>query len=234
MLGDQSEDAAMATRITVDIVSDAICPWCFIGKRRFERALRKAPADLEVVVGWRPYQLNPEMPPEGMDRKAYLAAKFGGDARADQIYRQVRAAGAGEGIQFNFEGMRRTPNTINAHRLIGVAGRAGRQDPVVEALFRAYFLDGRDIGDPATLIEIGAGAGLDANVLAEYLAGRDDVERVEAEDAMARRMGIQGVPCFIFNRKYAISGAHEPAAFLEVFDVLRREADAAAAAPAQS
>jgi predicted DsbA family dithiol-disulfide isomerase len=223
----------MATRITVDIVSDAICPWCFIGKRRFERALRKAPGDIEVMVGWRPYQLNPEMPPEGMDRKAYLAAKFGGDGRADQIYKQVREAGAGEGIEFNFEGMRRTPNTINAHRLIGVAGRAGRQDPVVEALFRAYFLDARDIGDAATLVEIGAGAGLDAKVLADYFAGRDDVERVEAEDAMARRMGIQGVPCFIFNRKYAISGAHEPAAFLEVFDVLRREAGAAAPAPAQ-
>jgi predicted DsbA family dithiol-disulfide isomerase len=221
----------MPLRITVDIVSDAICPWCFIGKRRFERALKEAPSDIEVMLAWRPYQLNPDMPPEGMDRKAYLAAKFGGDTRSERIYQAVREAGAGEGIHFNFVGMMRTPNTINAHRLIGLAGRGGRQDPVVEALFRAYFLDGRDIGDAGTLVEIGAAAGLDAKVLADYFAGRDDVERVEAEDAMARRMGIQGVPCFIFNRKYAISGAQEPAAFLEVLDLLRREA-AAEAMPA--
>ena len=218
----------MTARITVDIVSDAICPWCFIGKRRFERALAQAPKDFEVLVGWRPYQLNPEMAPEGMDRKAYLAAKFGGDAKADRIYQSVREAGAAEGIDFNFAGMKRTPNTIDAHRLIGVAERAGMQDAVVEGLFRAYFLDGRDIGDADTLAEIGAAGGLDAKVVRDYLGGRDDVERVENEDGMARRMGIQGVPCFIFNRKYAISGAQEPAAFLEVLDLLRREAAAEA------
>lgn len=223
----------MTARITVDIVSDAICPWCFIGKRRFERALAQAPKDFEVLVGWRPYQLNPEMAPEGMDRKAYLAAKFGGDAKADRIYQSVREAGAAEGIDFNFAGMKRTPNTIDAHRLIGVAERAGMQDAVVEGLFRAYFLDGRDIGDADTLAEIGAAGGLDAKVVRDYLGGRDDVERVENEDGMARRMGIQGVPCFIFNRKYAISGAQEPAVFLEVLDRLRREA-AAEAMPASA
>ena len=223
----------MTIRITVDIVSDAICPWCFIGKRRFERALAEAPNDVEVMVGWRPYQLNPEMPPEGLDRAAYLAAKFGGEAKAERIYQSVRDAGAGEGIEFNFAGMKRTPNTINAHRLIGVAGRAGVQDAVVEGLFRAYFLDGRDIGDAETLAAIGAGGGLNAKVLRDYLAGRDDVERVENEDGMARKMGIQGVPCFIFNRKYAISGAQEPAVFLEVLDLLRREA-AAEAMPASA
>ena len=223
----------MTIRITVDIVSDAICPWCFIGKRRFERALAETPKDVEVLVGWRPYQLNPEMPPEGMDRSAYLAAKFGGDAKADHIYRSVREAGASEGIDFNFAGMKRTPNTIDAHRLIGVAGRAGVQDAVVEALFRAYFLDGRDIGDADTLAAIGAAGGLNAKVVRDYLAGRDDFERVENEDGMARKMGIQGVPCFIFNKKYAISGAQEPAVFLEVIDLLRREA-AAEAMPASA
>jgi predicted DsbA family dithiol-disulfide isomerase len=215
----------MTTRITVDIVSDAICPWCYIGKRRFARALAEAPGGIEVAVAWRPYQLNPEMPPGGMDRKAYLAAKFGGDARADEIYRAVREAGASVGIDFNFAGMTRTPNTVNAHRIIGLAGRAGVQDAVVDGLFRAYFLEGRDIGDTDVLVDVAAAGGLEPGTLQAYLAGRDDVERVEAEDAMARRMGIQGVPCFIFNRKYAISGAQEPAAFVEALTRLKREAE---------
>ncbi len=225
----------MTTRITVDIVSDAICPWCFIGKRRFERALAEAPKDIEVVVAWRPYQLNPEMPPEGMDRKAYLSAKFGGDARADAIYRRVREAGASVGIDFNFAGIPRTPNTTDAHRLIGIAARADKQDAVVEGLFRAYFLEGRDIGNRAVLAAVAAAAGLEEPVIRDYLAGRDDVERVANEDAVARRMGIQGVPCFILNRKYAISGAQEPAVFLEALALLKREAAAEAVpAPANS
>lgn len=214
----------MTTRITVDIVSDAVCPWCFIGKRRFEQALAEAPKDIEVLVAWRPYQLNPEMPPEGMDRKTYLSTKFGGDARADEIYQRVREAGQSVGIDFNFKGIPRTPNTINAHRLIGIAGRAGKQDAVVEGLFRAYFLDGRDIGDREVLAAVATAAGLDEKTVRDYLAGRDDVDRVENEDATARRMGIQGVPCFILNRKYAISGAQEPAVFLEALEMLKREA----------
>lgn len=225
----------MTTRITVDIVSDAVCPWCFIGKRRFEQALAEAPKDIEVLVAWRPYQLNPEMPPEGMDRKTYLSTKFGGDARADEIYQRVREAGQSVGIDFNFKGIPRTPNTINAHRLIGIAGRAGKQDAVVEGLFRAYFLDGRDIGDRDVLAAVATAAGLDEKTVRDYLAGRDDVDRVENEDATARRMGIQGVPCFILNRKYAISGAQEPAVFLEALERLKREAAGEAIpAPANS
>ena len=214
----------MTTRITVDIVSDAICPWCFIGKRRFEQAMAAAPQDVEILVAWRPYQLNPEMPSEGMDRKAYLSAKFGGDAKADTIYERVRAAGASVGIDFNFAGIPRTPNTIDAHRLIGLAGRAGRQDAVVEGLFRAYFLEGRDIGDRTVLAAVAAAADFNDQKIRDYLAGPDDVERVNNEDAMARRMGIQGVPCFILNRKYAISGAQEPAVFIEALETVKREA----------
>jgi predicted DsbA family dithiol-disulfide isomerase len=214
----------MTTRVTIDIVSDAICPWCFIGKRRLERALTRLPADFEVRIGWRPFQLNPDMPAGGMDRRAYLAAKFGGNSRASQIYQAVRDAGAGEGIGFNFDAIARTPNTIDAHRLIDYAARVGKQDAVVEGLFRAYFLDGRDIGDRDTLVEIGAGAGLEAAALRAYLASAEDAERIANEDATARRMGIHGVPCFIFNRKYAVSGAQEPAVFLEVFEALKREA----------
>jgi predicted DsbA family dithiol-disulfide isomerase len=196
-----------------------------------------APQDVEILVAWRPYQLNPEMPPAGMDRKAYLSAKFGGDAKADTIYERVRAAGASVGIDFNFAGIPRTPNTIDAHRLIGLAGRAGRQDAVVEGLFRAYFLEGRDIGDRAVLAAVAAAADFNDQKIRDYLAGPDDVERVNNEDAMARRMGIQGVPCFILNRKYAISGAQEPAVFLEALEVLKREAageTVSAAAPANT
>lgn len=225
----------MTTRITVDIVSDAICPWCFIGKRRFEQALAQAPKDVEVLVAWRPYQLNPDMPPEGMDRKTYLSTKFGGDARADEIYQRVREAGQTVGIDFDFKSIPRTPNTIDAHRLIGVAGRAGKQDAVVEALFRAYFLEGRDIGSHDVLAGVAAAAGLEEKTIRDYLAGRDDVDRVGNEDALARRMGIQGVPCFILNRKYAISGAQEPAVFLEAIEMLKREAAGVAVpAPANS
>lgn len=182
------------------------------------------PKDVEVLVAWRPYQLNPDMPPEGMDRKTYLATKFGGDARADEIYQRVREAGQSAGIDFDFKSIPRTPNTIDAHRLIGVAGRAGKQDAVVEALFRAYFLEHRDIGNRDVLADIAAAAGLEEKTIRDYLAGSDDVDRVGNEDAMARRMGIQGVPCFILNRKYAISGAQEPAVFLEAIEMLKREA----------
>jgi predicted DsbA family dithiol-disulfide isomerase len=216
----------MPTPIAIDIVSDAVCPWCYVGKRRLEAALAAAGPEYEVMVGWRPFQLNPDMPPGGMDRQEYLAAKFGGEARARGIYDRIRAVGDEVGVPFAFERIGRTPNTIDAHRLIDRAGRLDRQDAVVEALFRAYFLDGRDIGDRETLAAIAAAAGLDGAAIRDYLASDDDRQRIAEEDAMARRMGIQGVPCFILNRKYAISGAQEPAVFLQVFQKLKDEAEA--------
>jgi predicted DsbA family dithiol-disulfide isomerase len=148
------------------------------------------------------------------------------------MYQSVREAGKTVGIDFQFEAIKRTPNTINAHRLIGLAGRAGVQDPVVEALFRAYFLEGRDIGDLGVLAEIGVAAGLEGKVLRDYLAGTDDVERVKNEDATARKMGIQGVPCFIFNRKYAVSGAQEPEVLLQVMERVKTEGATAPVAAA--
>lgn len=222
----------MPTRIAIDIVSDAICPWCFIGKRRLEAALAAAGPEYEVMVGWRPFQLNPDMPRAGMDRQEYLAAKFGGEARARGIYDRVRAVGDEVGIPFAFDRIPRTPNTIDAHRLIDRAGKLGRQDEVVEALFKAYFLDGRDIGALDTLASVAAEAGLDAADIRAYLAGEDDRARIAEEDAMARRIGIQGVPCFILNRKYAISGAQEPAVFLDAFARLKAEGEDARPAPA--
>ena len=227
----------MARKITVDIVSDTVCPWCYVGKRRFEEALARRPPDLDVYVGWRPFQLNPDMPAEGMDRKAYLAAKFGGDERAEHIYSAIVEAGASTGLDFDFAGMARQPNTLDSHRLIDRAGRAaedsagrpGLQDAVVERLFRACFMEGRDIGDRETLVELAADAGMDADETRAYLASDEDAERIRQEDLMARQMGIQGVPCFIVNRQYAVSGAQEPAVFLKAFEQVLEAEDAAVA-----
>jgi predicted DsbA family dithiol-disulfide isomerase len=204
----------------IDIISDVICPWCFIGKRRLERALALRP-ELETAITWRPFQLNPDMPEEGIDRRAYLAAKFGGDAHAERIYASVSEAGATVGIPFAFDRIRRTPNTRDAHRLIRYAAAEERADPLVEALFRAYFIDGRDIGDRATLAEIAGEIGLDADEAASWLAGPAERDEVVAEDRGARRLGINAVPCFIFERQYAVSGAQEPEFFLPVFDLVR-------------
>ena len=200
----------------IEIFSDVICPWCFIGKRRLERALEQRPG-LEVSIAWRAFQLNPWMPPEGIGRKAYLEAKFG-SRDASRIYDGIRRVGAAEGIDFRFDRIPRTPNTLNAHRLIRLAATEGCQDAVVEALFQAYFLEGRDIGDLAVLADIGETAGLDARMPLEADAERASVR---AEDARARQMGIQGVPCFIIDRSYAVSGAQEPEYFLPVFDLVQ-------------
>ncbi len=226
----------MTRKITVDIVSDTVCPWCYVGKRRFEEALARRPPDLDVFVGWRPFQLNPDMPPEGMDRKSYLAAKFGGDERAEHIYSAIREAGASTGLDFDFGRMARQPNTLDSHRLIDRAGRAaedsggrpGLQDAVVERLFRACFIEGRDIGDRETLVELAADAGMDADETRAYLDSDEDAERIRQEDLMARQMGIQGVPCFIVNRQYAVSGAQDPAVFLKAFEQVLEAEEAAA------
>jgi len=212
----------------IDIFSDVICPWCFIGKKRLEKALALRPP-AELVVHWRAFQLNPDMPAGGMDRKAYLETKFGGPEAAQRIYDNVRAAGTRESIPFAFERIPRTPNTVGAHRLIRFGQRGGRQDEVVSALFQAYFIDGRNVGDPATLAKIAGEAGLDETAAARYLAGDEDTEQVLAEDAFARKLGIGGVPCFIFDGKYAVSGAQEPEAFLPVFDLVAGGGQAEAA-----
>lgn len=207
--------------IRIDIVSDAICPWCFIGKRRLERALASdAPGG--IVVGWRPFQLNPDMPDEGMDRKDYLRMKFGSDSGGER-YKHVIAAGLEEGIPFDFAGMKRTPNTIKAHRLIRRAEAEGTQDATVEALFQAYFTRAVDIGDIGTLADVAASVGADRAAVRAYLESDEGDAEVRAEDAFARQIGIQGVPCFVVERKYAISGAQPPEAFAEVFARVRAE-----------
>jgi predicted DsbA family dithiol-disulfide isomerase len=209
----------------IDIISDVICPWCFIGKRRLEKALALRP-ELVAEIAWRPFQLNPDMPPEGMERQSYLAAKFGGGAHAERIYTHVAEAGATADIAFAFDRIRRTPNTRDAHSLIRFAAAADCADRTVEALFRAYFIEGRDIGDRAVLTEIAGEVGLDAEAARRWLARKAELDHVLAEDRQARRLGINAVPCFIFERQYAVSGAQEPEFFLPVFDLVRSNAAA--------
>ena len=204
----------------LDIFSDTICPWCYVGKRRLARALALRPQP-KMAVRWRAFQLNPGMPPEGMVRERYVDAKFGSAERAKRMYEAVTAVGASEGIDFNFESIRRTPNTLLSHRLLRKAGREGLQEPLLDAIFQAYFLDGRDIGSARVLTEIAETVGLADS--AQYLAGEEDGKEVRAEDSLARRQGINGVPCFIFNYRFLLSGAQEPESFFQLFDLAREE-----------
>jgi len=204
----------------IDIVADVICPWCFIGKRRLETALAQRPA-IAPDITWRPFQLNPDMPREGMPRDAYLAAKFGGQAHAKRINQAAVDAGHSVGIPFAFDKIARTPNTLNAHRLVRYAQRHGRANEVVDRLFSGYFIEGRDIGDLDTLAEIAGDSGLDTGDAARFLAGVSERAEVAADDSGARRLGINAVPCFIFAGQYAISGAQEPQFFYPVFDLIQ-------------
>ena len=216
----------------IDIYSDTICPWCFIGKRRLERALAERPQS-DLKISWKAFQLNPQMPREGIDRQRYLELKFGGPAGARQVYDQVRQVGAQEGIDFAFESIGHTPNTLESHRLIRHASSAGLQDEVVQSLFDAYFLEGRDIGDGDVLVAAAATAGLDPERARAYLAGDEDRESVAAEDAHARYIGIQGVPTYILNGKYVLSGAQPPEILFNMFDLGREEDHTATEAPVQ-
>ncbi len=192
----------------IDVYSDVVCPWCYVGKRRLERAL--ASIDDGVRVTWRPFQLNPTMPPDGMDRKTYLEAKFGSLEAFGRLEEQILAAGEGERIPFAFEKIQRTPNTFSAHRLVWHAEAQGKQDAMVETLFRAYFLEGQDIGNVKTLVHVAAEAGLDRAETESFLSSDEGVTEVNADEAAGHRMGIRGVPHFLLNGTYAISGAQSP------------------------
>lgn len=206
----------------IDIVSDTVCPWCFIGKRRLEKALAARP-QRKPEIRWRPYQLNPELPAHGMDRDAYMAAKFGSKERAREIFATIAEAGRSEGLDFAFGRVARAPNTLDSHRLIRWAGSAGCQDAVVEALFAAYFLEGRDISDPEVLTDIAAACGMDVALVARLLAEGRDRDLVAQEVALARRLGITGVPTFLFDDRYAVSGAQEPEVLVQIMDRLAAE-----------
>ena len=207
------------TPVSLDIFSDPVCPWCMIGKAHLDRALESRP-DHPFVVAWHPFQLNPDMPKEGADRRAYLEAKFGGKAAAAQAYAQVATAAEAAGVPIAFETMDRTPNTLDAHRLIHWAGIEGRQSAVAAALFRAYFQQGRDIGDAATLAQIGAEAGMDGAAVARLLASQADADDIAARDLDARTRGVRAVPTFLIARQYVVSGAQPVAFWQQVIDEL--------------
>jgi predicted DsbA family dithiol-disulfide isomerase len=203
--------------LTVDVYSDVICPWCYVGKRRLERALKQLNGSVPVHISWRPFQLNPTMPKSGIDRRQYLEAKFGGSEAAQSIYDHVAAAGAAERIPFAFDRIARTPNTFAAHRLIWLAGDHGKQDEVVELLFRQYFVEGEDIGDVQTLARAVAEAGLDRATVEAFLNSNEGVESVKAEEAAGHRLGIRAVPYFVINGTSVLSGAQPPEEFLAAF-----------------
>ncbi|NPD19001.1 DsbA family oxidoreductase [Alterinioella nitratireducens] len=208
--------------IKLDIISDPICPWCFIGKANLDRALEAA-GDHPFTVEWHPFQLNPDMPREGMDRRAYLEAKFGGKEGAVRAYAPVVEAAEKAGLKINFEGIARTPNTLDAHRLIHWAGLEGRQTPMVAALFKAYFQEGRDIGDATVLADIAEALEMDRAMTLRLLAGDADTDDIRARDAHARERGVTGVPCFIVANQHALPGAQPPELWAQVIREIREQ-----------
>lgn len=211
----------------IDIVSDTVCPWCFIGKRRLEKALAMRP-DIEFDVRWRAYQLDPTIPPEGVDRKEYMRAKFGDNPNRQAMQDALRQAGESEDIAFAFDRITRSPNTLDSHRLIRWSATTGIQNDVVERLFEAYFEEGRDIGNRDVLTEIADEAGMDSATVADLLDQGVDAELIRNEVALAHRLGISGVPTFIFQNKYLVSGAHDPDALVRVIDTVASESEDAA------
>ena len=204
--------------LSIDIISDVVCPWCFIGKRRLEAALAlyrvRFPENPAPEVRWFPFQLNPDLPAEGISRAEHIARKFGTKKGAD-IYAQVAGVGSTVGIAFAFDRIARQPNTLASHSLIALAGEHGLQDDMVETLFTAYFLDGEDLTRDEVLVRLAAQVGLPADEVTDALGDRDKLEQVAGLDEQARGNGVEGVPFFIFNRKLAASGAHEPGSLLE-------------------
>jgi predicted DsbA family dithiol-disulfide isomerase len=205
--------------IKLDVLSDPICPWCYIGKANLDRALAQRP-DHPFVIEWHPFQLNPEMPTEGMDRRDYLEAKFGGREGAVRAYAPVAQAAERAGLTINFEAIARTPSTLDAHRLIHWAGLEGRQTAAVSSLFRAYFAEGRDIGDAAVLLDIADSIGLDRAMTERLLASDADADDIRARDAHARQRGVTGVPTFVIANQHVVVGAQPADLWLQVIDEL--------------
>lgn len=212
----------------IDVISDVVCPWCFIGKRRLARALELLRADASgpeaIEVVWHPFQLNPDLPPEGVDRHGYVSRKFG--QRAVEVYRRVAAVGHDIGIEFAFDRITRQPNTVAAHQLIALARTEGRQDEMVESLFRGYLLEGVDLTRTDDLVALAERAGLAPGIARDGLHDNAERQQVLAEDAQARELGIDGVPCFVFAQRLAISGAQQPETLVRALQQAATEAAA--------
>ena len=205
----------------IDFLFDAVCPWCYIGKRRLEQALSMR-LNLNATVNWLPFLLNPDLPTSGVDRNSYLASKFGSENRIRRVYGTIADVGLSVEIGFNFDTIRHTPNSIDAHRLIRFANAEGKTERAVETLFEGYFVRGLDIGDTEILIGLARDLGLDADAFATHLASDDGIAEIYDANARAHRTGINGVPSYVFNDHLIISGAQEP-------NVLDRMLDAAIA-----
>lgn len=205
--------------IKLDILSDPICPWCYIGKAHLDRALAARP-DHRFEIEWHPFQLNPQMPVGGMDRREYLETKFGGRERAVEVYAKIEEAAIAAGLKIDFGGIKRTPNTLDAHRLIHWAGLEGRQTAVVTRLFKAYFEEGQDISNRDCLIDIAKGVEMDEAVTERLLASDADLDDIKARDAHARERGVTGVPTFVIANQHVVPGAQQPELWLQVIDEL--------------
>ncbi len=205
----------MAEQIKLDIMSDPICPWCYIGKAHLDKALAAHP-DHPFAIEWHPFQLNPDMPAEGVDRRAYLEGKFGGKEGAVRAYAPVVEHAEAAGLTINFEAMKRTPNTLNAHRLIHWAGIEGRQTAAVSALFKAYFVDARDIGDTEVLADVADSIEMDAAVVTRLLGTQEDAQSIRDRDSHSRSMGVNSVPTFIVAGQHAVPGAQPPELWAKV------------------
>jgi predicted DsbA family dithiol-disulfide isomerase len=216
--------------LSIDVVSDVVCPWCFIGKRHLEAALAGLPEAAGAKVRWHPFELNPDLPAEGVDRKGYLEAKFGGPARAAEIYARVREAGVRAGLDFDFDAIVRQPNTRDAHRLIAWAQSRGDAGPLVERLFRAYFQEGRYVGDRDTLAALAAEAGFDAEAARVWLESGLGADEIADAEARVRALGISGVPFFIFDGRVGLSGAQPREAMREAIAQARAAATGSAGA----
>ena len=212
--------------VKLDIISDPICPWCYIGKANLDRALEAHP-DHPFTVEWHPFQLNPDMPAAGMDRRDYLETKFGGRDNAITVYARIDEAAKAAGLDINWDGITTTPNTLNAHRLIHWAGIESRQTFVVAALFKAYFIDGSDIGDIEVLAEIAGSCGLDAAMIRTLLQGDADAEDIRQRDAHSRAKGVSGVPAFVIANQHALSGAQPPELWGQVIDDIQAQIESA-------
>jgi predicted DsbA family dithiol-disulfide isomerase len=218
----------------LEIYSDLICPWCYIGKRRLEAAQQTSDELRTAQVTWHPFQLNPNMPHAGMDRRTYRSAKFGGWERSLELDVQVVQAGADVGIAFDYAAAQRTPNTFDSHRLIWLAGTLGNQDQIVEALFAAYFVHGRDLSQKSDLIEVVVAAGLPRAAAESLLAGSQGAAEVRAEEQAARKAGVQGVPLYVVDRCLSFSGAQPPEYFVKAFELAAKEMEPATAGAANS
>ena len=209
----------------IDIISDPICPWCYIGKTRLDRALEANPTH-DFVIEWHPFQLNPEMPTNGMDRREYLETKFGGQDGAIRAYSQIDTTAREMGLDLNFAGIKRTPNTIDAHRLILWAGLEGIQNSVVDRLFKAYFKEGRDISEHSVLVRIATAAGMDGDAIKHLLERDSNIADIRTRDTKSREAGVQGVPAFVVDNHYVVSGAQPTEMWEQVIKEVLAKTDA--------